>query len=72
MMLAMKTAAAEYVGVSMAEVMAEDLEEEVDEVEEDTSGEVVEGEVTHMKMELTPQMSPVTLKIKNRPHSQTI
>ena len=53
-------------------VVAEDLEEEVDEIEEETSEEVVEGEVAHMKMELTSQMSPVTLKIQSGPHSQRI
>ena len=51
---------AEYVDISMAEVVAEDMEEELDEVEEDTSYEVVEGTAAHMKMELIYQMSPVT------------
>ena len=44
----------------------------MDEVEEDTSKEVVEGEVENMKIELTYQMSPVTLKIQSGPHSKTI
>ena len=52
--------------------MLEDLEEEVYEVEEETSNEVVEGALAHMKMELTSQMSPVTLKIQSGPHSQTV
>ena len=58
--------------VSMSEVVAEDVEEEVDKVEEDTPKEVVEGAAMHMKMELTSQMSPVTLRIHSWPHSQTI
>ena len=44
----------------------------MDEVEEDTSKEIVEGAAAHMKMELTSHMSPVTLKINSEPHSQTI
>ena len=44
----------------------------MDKVEQDTSKEVVEGAVVHMKMELTSQMSPVTLKIQSGPHYQTI
>ena len=49
--------------VSMAEVVAEDVEEEVDKVEEDTSKEAMEGSASHMKMVLTSHMSPVTLNI---------
>ena len=56
----------------MEEVVAEDVEEDVDEVEEDTSEVVVEGAAEHMKMELTYQRSPYTLKIQSGPHSQTI
>ena len=37
----------------------------MDDAEEDTSKEVVEEAVAHMKMELTYQMSPVTLKIQS-------
>ena len=48
------------------------MDEEVDEVEEDTYKKVVEGAAAHMKMELTSQMSPVTLKIHSGPHSQNI
>ena len=44
----------------------------MDEVEEDTSNEVVEGAAVHMKMEFKSQMSPVTLKIQSWPNSQTI
>ena len=62
-LLAVETAAAEEVDVSMSEVAAEDVEEEVDESEEDTSKELVEGAAVHMKMEFTYQMSPVTLKV---------
>ena len=72
MLLDVETVAAEYVDVSMAEVVAEEVEEEVDEVEEETSEEVVEGSAAHIKMELTSQMSPITLKIQSGPHSQTI
>ena len=63
MLLAVETVAVEEVDVSMAEVAAEDTEEEVDKVEEDTAEEVVEEAAEHIKMELTYQMSPVTLKI---------
>ena len=34
--------------------------------------EAMEEELAHMKMGLTSQMSPVTLKIQSGPHSQTI
>ena len=44
----------------------------VDEVEEDTTEEAVEEAKAHMKMGLTYQMPPVTLKIKSGPHYQTI
>ena len=56
----------------MSEFAEEDVEEELDKVEEETSKEVVEGAAAHMKMELTSQMSPVNLKIHSGPHSQTI
>ena len=72
MLLAVKIVSKEEVDVSMAEVVSEDMEEEVGEVEEDTSKEVVEGAAVHIKMKLTSQMSPVTLKIQRGPHSQTI
>ena len=64
----METVATEEVDVSMAE----DVDEEVDKVEGNAPNAVVKGAVTHMKMELTYQMSPVTLKIQSGPHSQTI
>ena len=44
----------------------------MDKVEEDTSKEVVEEVAEHMKMELTSQMSPVTLKIQSGLHYQKI
>ena len=56
----------------MEEVVAEDMDEEVDEVEEDMSKEVVEGASAHMKMEFTSQISPVTLNILSGTYSQTI
>ena len=56
----------------MAEVVADDVEEEVDGLEDDTSEEVVEGAAAQMKTEFTSQMSPVTLKIQSGPNSQTI
>ena len=56
----------------MAEVAAEDVEEKLDTLEEDMVEEVVEEAAAHMKMELTSQISPVTLKIKTGPHSKTI
>ena len=72
MLLAVETVASEEVDVSMAEVVAEDVEEEVDKVEEDTSKEAMEGSASHMKMVLTSHMSPVTLNIQSGPHSQKI
>ena len=63
---------AEEVEVSMVEVVAEDVEEEMDKLEEDTDEEVVDEAVAHMKMELTSHMSPVTLRIQSGQHSQTI
>ena len=40
----------------MEEVVAKGVNEEVDEVEEDTAEEVVEEAAAHIKMELTYQM----------------
>ena len=51
MLLPVETVAAKDMDVSMAEVLEEDVEEEVNEVEEDTSKEVGDGEVVHMKMD---------------------
>ena len=68
----METVSEEEMDVSMSDVVAEDVEEEMDKVEEDTSKEVVEGSADHMKMELTSQMSPITLKIQSGPHYQKI
>ena len=42
------------------------------EVEEETTEEVVEEAVVHMKMEFISHMSFVTLNIKSGPQSQTI
>ena len=72
MILAVETVAAEEVDVSMSEVAAKDVEEDLDKGEEDTSKEVVERAAAHMKMELTSQMSSITLKIQSGPHSQKI
>ena len=52
--------------------VAEDVAEEVYTVEEDTFAEVVEEAAAHMKIELKSHMSPITLKIRSGPHSQTI
>ena len=62
----------EEVDVSMAEVAAEDVQEDMDEVDEYTAKQFVEEATAHIKMELTFQMSPVTLKIQSGPHSQRI
>ena len=72
MLLDVETVSEEEVDVSMSEVAEEDVEEDMDTVEEGTAKEVVEEAEAHMKMELTYQMPPVTLKIKSGPHSQTI
>ena len=58
--------------ISMEEVVAENVEEEVDKIEEYTSEEVVEGAAAHSKMEFKSKMSPVPLNIQSGPHSQTI
>ena len=72
MLLSVETMGAEEVDVSISEVLVEDVGEEVGEVQEETSEEVVDGAAAHMKMELTYQISPVPLKIQSGPHSQTI
>ena len=72
MLLSVETMGAEEVDVSISEVLVEDVGEEVGEVQEETSEEVVEAAAAHMKIELTSQISPVTLKIQSGPHSQTI
>ena len=72
MLLAVETVAVEEVDVSMAYVAAEDAEEEVDELEEDRSEEVMEEAAVNTKTELVSHMSPITLKIQSGPHSQTI
>ena len=56
----------------MTEVVAEDMEEEVDKVDEYTYKDIMEGAAAHMKMELTSQISPVTLSIHSGTHSQTM
>ena len=56
MLLAMETVETREVEISMAEVVSEDVNEEVDEVEEDTPKEVVEEAAAHMKIKFTYQM----------------
>ena len=56
----------------MPEDAADDVEEEVDEVEEGVVKEVMEELVAHMQMGFKSQMSPVTLKTKSGPHSWKI
>ena len=51
--------------------VAENVGEEVDKVEKDTSKEVVEEATTHTKVVLTYQMLPITLKIQIGIHSKT-
>ena len=72
MLLDVETVTAEEVDISIAEVASEDMEEEVEEVEEDISEEFTEEAAAYMKMKLTSEMSPVTLKIQSGLHSQTI
>ena len=57
--------------VSTAKDAEEDVDEEVDEAEEDMDEEVVEEVAAHMKMGLTFQISPVTLRMKSRKHYRT-
>ena len=52
----METVETREVEISMAEVVSEDVNEEVDEVEEDTPKEVVEEAAAHMKIKFTYQM----------------
>ena len=72
MLLAVETVASEEVEVSMSEVVEEDVVEEAEGAEEDTSKKVVEGAAVHMKMDLIHHISPVTLRIQSGPQSQTI
>ena len=72
MLMDVETVAAEEENISMAEVVSEDVEEEVDDVEEDTSKEVVWGAAAHTTMKFTYHMLPVTLMIESGPQSQTI
>ena len=72
MLLAVETVTTEEVGISMAEFVAEDVEEDVDEVKHNTSKEVVEGAAAHTRMELTSHISPYSLKIQSGLHSQRI
>ena len=56
----------------MTEYEAEDMEEEADKEQDAVlDAEVVEEVSAHMKMGLTYQISPGTLKIKSSLHSQT-
>ena len=68
MLMAVETVVAEEVDV----LMVEEGDEELYEVEEDTPKEVVERSKEHIKIELSSQMSPVTLNIYSGPHSQKI
>ena len=61
----MMTTSAEEVDVSMDKEAAEDVEEDVDEVEEEENWEVLKEEAAHMKMGLTSHISPVTLNIQS-------
>ena len=71
--LVVVTAAAEYFDTSMAEDVADYMEEELDKVYEAVlSTEVMEEVLAHMKMGLTYQISPVTLNMSTVLHSQTI
>ena len=72
MLLDVETVETEDVEFLMEYVVAEDVEEEVDEVEEETNKAVMEEAAAHMKMELISQMSPVSLKIQSGPHYQTM
>ena len=55
----------------MAKDVTEDVEEEADEVKDDTYKEVVEESAAHMKIGLVYHMSLVTLKVQSGTHSQT-
>ena len=72
MLLDLETVETEDVDILMAYVASEDVEEEVDEVEEETNKDVMEEAAAHMKMELKSQISPVNLKIQSGPHYQTM
>ena len=72
MILDVEIMASEEVDISVEDVAAEDVEEEVYKVEKDASEEVMEEAVAHTKMVLTSQMSPITLKIKSGTQSKTI
>ena len=59
----METSEAEGVGVSMDKDTEEDVDREVEKLEEETVNEVAEKAAAHMRIGLTSNMSPVTLKI---------
>ena len=69
MPMSVVTVETEEVDVSMANDEVEDMGGDVDKVEEETAEEFVEEPAAHMKMGLTYQMSPVTLKIWSGMHS---
>ena len=71
MLLGVETVSAEEVDVSMAYFLADNLKEEVDEVEEDMAEDIMEEAAAHMKMELISQLSFITLKIQGGPHYLT-
>ena len=71
MPLAMVTATAEEVDVSLYKEAAEDVGGEADKVEENTENEVVEEAAAYMKIGLTFNMSPITFKKNSGPYSQT-
>ena len=59
---------AEEVGFLMSDDAAEDMGGEVDRVEGEVVEDVVEEVAVHMKVVLTSQISPVTLKMRSRPY----
>ena len=63
MPLALVNASAEEMNASMTEDAAEDVGEEVENVEEDTDEGVLVEAVEHMKIVLIYNMSPITVKM---------
>ena len=55
----------------MANDAVQDVEEEAENVEEDTAKEVMEEAIEHIKTGVKSHMSPVNLNMQSGPHYQT-
>ena len=72
MPLAMVTSSSEEVDYLMAKDATEETREDEDKLDEDAVKDAVEDAAMNTRIELSYQMSYVTLKMNNGPHSKTI